>query len=119
MNLFKKLQLPLLGMILCVTLGSCSIWDFQAPEISLLSPEEGETVGQVFLVSGTVTDNIAVKSINYSLDGNDWNAVEGLEHWYTALTVYEEGNHYLLIQAEDYNGNISAIMFSFLVEISL
>jgi hypothetical protein len=105
--------IPILIAAAVLVIQGCSIFDYTAPDLTIKTPNEGETVSSVFILSGTASDDNVLKSVEYSLDGDDWEDAEGLENWYKIISLSDSGEHYISVKATDYNENISVKLVSF------
>jgi hypothetical protein len=82
--------------------------DTTAPTISIINPTAGQTVSGTIPVSANATDNVAVATVQFFLDGQALgNPVTGAPYavnWDT--TTATAGNHVLKAQATDPSGNV-------------
>ena len=88
--------------------------DKTPPTVEILSPSEGETVSEKITISARATDNVGVKTVEYSIDGGAWNPmtlVEGSTKdgvWNGAWdtnSVYD-GEHKITVKATDASKNV-------------
>jgi hypothetical protein len=81
--------------------------DTTAPSVSLSAPAAGATVRGTIAVSATASDDVAVSSVQFRLDGNDLGAPDTAApysvNWDT--TTATAGNHTLTAVARDAAGN--------------
>ncbi len=90
--------------------------DTEAPQVSLLAPTTGATVSGKVDLSASASDNTAVDSVSFSIDGTALGTVS--ESPYTiswdSLTV-ANGSHVLMATAVDMAGNTASVGLSFTV----
>ncbi len=76
------------------------------PEIDIDSHEDGEDVSGTVTISGTASDedgDDTIETVEASLDGTDWEQVEGTEAWSYEwdTTAFENGEYVLEFRAYD------------------
>ncbi|MFZ0826316.1 MAG: immunoglobulin domain-containing protein [Verrucomicrobiia bacterium] len=81
--------------------------DVQAPTVSITKPSNGQNVTAAALAcQGSATDNGAVQSVWYQLNGGAWLAAAGTNNW-TANVSLVPGPNQLRVFAVDTSGNHS------------
>jgi hypothetical protein len=84
--------------------------DIKPPTLTVSSPTPGETVAKPTLtISGTATDNVAVKYVAYSLNGGDWvqlpAGAKGV--WSNNVILKADSANSLWVFASDTGGNLT------------
>ena len=102
----KKISVLLTFLI---TISSCSIFDTEAPEITVTSPANEESIISPFLISGTASDNISLTKVEVRIDSGAYVSVEGLESWNYITTISTEGIHFITLKATDSGYNESFV----------
>lgn len=106
-TLLKSSNFKLLFVsLIIISFTSCTLFDFDEPSISITSHESGDTVSCPFLLSGTVSDNDVINSVDYRIDDGEYASVEGIESW-NILIMEAIGTHIITIKAIDDNENIA------------
>ncbi len=86
--------------------------DVQPPSLAIASPLPGQLWGAWttanFIAAGTATDNVAVASVWYRLDGAAWAQANGTTNWTTANLSLSPGTNLIQACAVDASGNWSA-----------
>ncbi len=84
--------------------------DTVSPSISLTSPSDGATVSSTITLAATASDNVAVKNVQFQVDGsNIGSAVTSAPYstaWVTGTTA--NGTHTVTAIATDTNGNTAS-----------
>ena len=84
----------------------------QPPSLAIASPLPGQLWGAWttanFIAAGTATDNVAVASVWYRLDGAAWAQANGTTNWTTANLSLSPGTNLIQACAVDASGNWSA-----------
>jgi hypothetical protein len=85
--------------------------DSCAPVLDLATPGNGDPVGGVVVVAGDATDNLAVASVQISVDGGPYVTVPGVPladsvEWSYPLATWElpNGDHDITVLVTDYRG---------------
>jgi hypothetical protein len=83
--------------------------DSTPPIASIASPTDGSTVNGGIIVSGTASDNVAVKSIQIQVDNNALELATGTTSWTFSLdtTMYPDGSHTITALVTDTSYNAS------------
>jgi glucuronoarabinoxylan endo-1,4-beta-xylanase len=81
--------------------------DTTPPTVSIAAPTNGATVSGVAIVSGTASDNVAVSSVQVSVDNGNFSNASGTNNWTFSLDTGSLGNatHTLIAKATDSSGN--------------
>lgn len=83
--------------------------DRRAPEIAIVSPEDGGIVKGNVEIRSDITDESAINSVRYQIDEDEWKDMDHdqgdrfIADWDS--TNFSEGQHTLTISAEDEHGN--------------
>ncbi|MBM4248554.1 MAG: hypothetical protein FJ149_03815 [Euryarchaeota archaeon] len=86
--------------------------DTKPPEISVLYPLDGQTVGTPEVeFSGRANDAGGLARVQLSLDGLAWTDAVGTADWSCRLTL-SEGNNTVLVRAADTAGNLNSTFLS-------
>jgi hypothetical protein len=85
--------------------GSCSLFDFEPPEITIVSPLNNAIVSNTFLMSGTASDDVSLKSVTYKINNGTYSDADGKEEWSQVVVLSGYGTYIITVRAEDYNGN--------------
>ncbi len=90
--------------------------DTEAPVVSILSPAASATVGGSVNLSASASDNTAVASVSFSMDGTTLGTVSQSPYTlsWDSLTV-DNGSHVLMATAVDEAGNTASVGLSFTV----
>jgi glycosidase len=88
-----------------------AVADLTPPTVAINSPTNGATVVGTISISGTASDNVAVASVQISIDSGSWMTASGTTSWSFSLnTQYMlNGLHTIYAQATDTSGNVSTI----------
>lgn len=85
--------------------------DIAPPTVSITAPSAGQhlTNGN-FLIMGKASDNMAVASVSYQLNGGGWNAASTLNNWsnWMAAVVLPPGSNNVMAIAMDTSSNVSS-----------
>ena len=98
-------------LILC----NCAIFDSEDPKVEITSHADGDVVASPFLLSGTASDNDAVRIVEYRIDSGEYAPVEGTGHWNILISA-NAGSHYITVKAADYNGNTGYAYINIIIE---
>jgi len=81
--------------------------DTTPPTVSITAPTKGATVSGVTMVSGTASDNVAVSSVQVSVDNGNFSNASGTNNWTFSLDTASLSNatHTLIAKATDSSGN--------------
>src|SRR5262249_11808878 len=81
--------------------------DTQPPTVSITSPVNGAQVNGLVTVSGTASDNVAVQSVQFQLDGANLGLADTTAPYTTSwdTTKATNGSHNLTAIATDTSGN--------------
>ena len=83
--------------------------DVQPPSIVITSPPPGQVWGDGnFTASGTATDNVAVATVQYRLNGGAWTSATGTTNWTITDPNVFLGTNLFQVCAADTTGNWSA-----------
>ena len=93
------------SLLAVLVLGSCTLFDFEKPAVAILAPEDGETVPKLFMITGTASDAVGIRSVQIRIDEGEYTAVDGGSTWQYLCAITVEGTHYITVRAEDYSGN--------------
>jgi hypothetical protein len=87
-----------------------TIADATAPTVSLTAPTAGSTVGGQVTVSANASDNVAVMSVQFKLDGANLGSADTQAPYQVAwdTTAVADGSHVLTAEARDTAGNVGA-----------
>jgi alpha-amylase len=88
-----------------------TVADFTPPTVVINSPTNGSTVAGTISVSGTAADNVAVSTVQISIDGGAFLNVSGTTSWSFSLNTQNilNGTHTISARATDSSGNLSSI----------
>jgi hypothetical protein len=100
-------MLKYVSLATVLLLGSCTLFDFEKPAVSILTPEDGETVPMLFMVTGTASDAVGIRSVGIRIDDGEYAAADGSSIWQHLCSVSREGEHYITARVEDYSGNFN------------
>lgn len=84
--------------------------DRTPPTVEILSPKMDERVNGTITISASATDNVGVKTVEYSIDSGTWTTMEPVGdsiytgEWNTA-SVYD-GEHTITVRAKDARNNV-------------
>ena len=81
--------------------------DTTPPTVTIVSPTNGAQVSGQFDITGTASDNVAVREIRVSIDGGAAQVATGTTSWSLAATIATVGPHAISVVAEDTAGNLS------------
>ena len=84
--------------------------DFIPPALTISSPTPGQSwSNQLFTISGTATDNVAVAGVFYQFNTNGWNQPATVNNWtnWQATVSVLPGTNTLQAYAVDTTGNLS------------
>jgi len=110
------------GVVFGVSLGSVSV---EHPELTISSPKGGQSVSNaLLLVTGTVTDKVAVDEVYYQLNGGSWTLAAPSNSWsnWTASVTLDPGANTIRAYAQDTDGNFSPaakVTFTFIPSATL
>jgi uncharacterized repeat protein (TIGR03803 family) len=96
------------GTVFSVSSGSINVQ--HPPQLTISSPKAGQSVSNaLLLVTGTVTDKVAVDEVYYQLNGGSWTLATPSNSWsnWTASVTLNPGANTISAYAQDTNGNIS------------
>lgn len=87
-----------------------TVADATPPGVSLLAPTNGAVISGDLLISGTASDNVAVRKVEIELDQGPWVSATGATSWSCHLNSsnFLNGPHVISTRAIDASGNISA-----------
>jgi glycosidase len=88
-----------------------TVADLTPPTVAIDTPTNGATVVGTLVISGTASDNVAVASVQFSIDNGAWITASGTASWsYSLNSQYMlNGLHTIYAQATDTSGNVSTI----------
>jgi hypothetical protein len=84
--------------------------DVTRPTVNILTPASNQQwTNETFTVTGKASDNVAVASVYYSLNGSGWTAATTGNNWtnWTANLTLTPGTNTVLAYAVDTSGNFS------------
>ncbi|MDW7725596.1 MAG: PGF-pre-PGF domain-containing protein [Candidatus Methanoperedens sp.] len=85
------------------------IQDTTPPAITITSPSNGDIFNNpAITVTGTASDNIALKVVEVKVGTGDWQAASGTESWSAEVTL-SEGKNTIYVRATDTAGNYDEI----------
>ena len=92
--------------------------DTAAPTVTIGQPSSGATVAGTVSVTGTSADNVAVASVEISIDGGTYQPASGTASWSRSLdtTTLADGAHTVTARATDTSGNRATTSVSFTVK---
>ena len=99
--------------------------DVTRPTLNLVTPTSNQQwTNGTFIVTGRAGDNVAVGTVNYSLNGSGWTAATTGNNWtnWTANAMLTPGTNTVQAFAMDISGNCSAtntVRFVYLVRLPL
>lgn len=87
-----------------------TVADLTPPTVLITVPASGATVVGTISISGTASDNVAVASVQFSIDGGSWITASGTTSWSFSLNTQNmlNGLHTIDARATDTSGNVSA-----------
>jgi glycosidase len=87
-----------------------TVADLTPPTVLITVPASGATVVGTISISGTASDNVAVASVQFSIDGGNWITASGTTSWSFSLNTQNmlNGLHTIDARATDTSGNVSA-----------
>ena len=88
-------------------LSAATMPDTIAPTVSITSPAAGATLSATSTISATASDNVAVASVQFRVDGaNVGSPVTSTPYTFALNTkTFSDGNHVLTVVATDTSGN--------------
>jgi len=91
--------------------SSNTVVDLTPPTVSIDTPTNGATVVGTLSITGTASDNVAVASVQFSIDNGSWVTASGTTNWSFSLNSQYmlNGLHTIYAQATDTSGNVSTI----------
>jgi hypothetical protein len=95
--------------------------DDVAPTISITSPSDTgsfTTGDDSITVSGSASDDTAVTSVTWRLDGGDSANAIGLEEWTTPVILLDAGDNTIEVEATDAAGNSSSAQIVVTLEVA-
>jgi hypothetical protein len=112
----KALKLILILALFSFLISGCtkqsptpSTQDTTPPQVSITSPQNGQTVSGTITIQASATDNVGVTKVEFYIDGNKVgeDTVSPYEYiWDT--TQYANGNHTITAKAYDNAGNMGS-----------
>jgi hypothetical protein len=90
--------------------------DMLKPEVTISWPKDGTTLIEgTYIITGTALDDVNVKSVEWSTDGNSWYPCNGTAHW--SLTVnLTKGSYIYYFRATDGSGKFNITSVSIIVK---
>ena len=82
------------------------------PTVEILSPTDGSEVGEVFTITGSATDDIAVKSVHVSLADGPWTRASGTDEWSYLAIVPPAILDSLTIRAKASDGSMESLVIT-------
>ncbi|MDO8563682.1 MAG: Ig-like domain-containing protein [Nanoarchaeota archaeon] len=81
--------------------------DTTAPSVSITSPSNGATVSGTISISATASDNVAVSSVQFKVEGSNIGSPDTSSPYSASLdtTILPKGNYVLTAVATDSSGN--------------
>jgi len=79
--------------------------DNQPPSVAITSPAEATTVSAGFMISATATDNVAVASVAFYVDGDLLATRTQAPFQLATSPALERGAHTIVVEATDADGN--------------
>jgi hypothetical protein len=75
----------------------------KAPEVVITTPADGEQYGGTLTLEGTASDDEALESVEFRIDGGDWQTVTGTDSWSFELdtTTLASTTHHLEVRSYD------------------
>ena len=93
------------------------LWDVRPPSVEIVEPEDGSYVRGVITIRAEASDNVAVESVEFYIDGSlvftDYDAPYEYE-WNT--TEWADGQHAIRSMAKDLVGNTRDVEISVIVD---
>ena len=81
--------------------------DNQAPLVAITSPADSATVAAGFSISATASDNVAVRSVAFYLDGDLAATRTAAPYTLTTDPELAAGSHTIVVEATDADGNVT------------
>ncbi len=92
--------------------------DTTAPTISITSPaEDAVLMSATVTIMGTASDDVALETVEVSVDGLNWLAASGTTSWSASVTL-TEGDSTIRVRATDTSGNVATETVSVTVDLS-
>jgi hypothetical protein len=90
--------------------------DTTPPIVTITSPLDQSTlITTSVTVTGSASDNVALESVELSMDATTWTPVSGTNSW-SATVTFSPGSHKIYVRALDTAGNQDVVVITVFVE---
>ncbi len=88
-----------------------TVADSTPPTVFINAPTNGATVASTVMVTGTAADNVAVSTVEVSIDNGTWSTASGTTNWSFSLNTQNQSNglHTISARATDTSSNPSSM----------
>jgi cyclophilin family peptidyl-prolyl cis-trans isomerase len=105
--IYVTIQSSLGASVTAVSIAAITVSDTTSPMLQVVSPTPGLRVtNALFAATGTASDNVAVATVFWQLNGGTWTTASGTNNWTADLTL-TAGANVFSAYAADTSGNLS------------